>query len=278
MSRLIWSAIVVGGVGALAAMNPSAQAQLLRPVTQERSVRGFVIVPPCGGTTDNTIIAPDYGEFDQEAVARRECPDALGSGLGRQQSRIEDAALIASGRAESVSDAEVNTVIQALGFSDFRVAFALPTASRFRLMGSLMADASTTPQILAVASVSLLDSERRVMFMRVADPGIGDDPLSLSFDDIGELQPGQYTLVAGARTAMDAIARPGGGARAEFQLTLRVDGVCPADRNRDGTIDSADFFDFLDNFFRNDNADFNLDGFVNSADFFDFLAAFFTGC
>jgi len=55
--------------------------------------------------------------------------------------------------------------------------------------------------------------------------------------------------------------------------------LCPADFNRDGVVNSADFFDFLAAFFTNaPAADFNIDGSITSQDFFDFLAAFFSGC
>ncbi len=54
---------------------------------------------------------------------------------------------------------------------------------------------------------------------------------------------------------------------------------CRADWNLDATLNSQDFFDYLNDFFgANPAADFNQDGAVNSQDFFDFLNAFFAGC
>ena len=55
--------------------------------------------------------------------------------------------------------------------------------------------------------------------------------------------------------------------------------ACPADFDYSGTIDSDDFFDFLQAFLnRAVSADFNRDGTIDSQDFFDFLEAFFSGC
>jgi hypothetical protein len=73
---------------------------------------------------------------------------------------------------------------------------------------------------------------------------------------------------------------------ADGQIFFAVSGAfaigtaCPADFNSDGTVNSQDFFEFLDLFFAVDaGADFNADGVIDSQDFFDFLAAFFSpGC
>jgi hypothetical protein len=64
-----------------------------------------------------------------------------------------------------------------------------------------------------------------------------------------------------------------------YQIRVNVSPACTADFNRDGAVNSQDFFDFLAPFFSSDPAaDFNHDDAVNSQDFFDFLAAFFAGC
>ncbi|MBC7772728.1 MAG: hypothetical protein H7210_09565 [Pyrinomonadaceae bacterium] len=62
-----------------------------------------------------------------------------------------------------------------------------------------------------------------------------------------------------------------------YQLSLAA--PCTADFNKDGFVNSQDFFDFLAAFFSQEPAaDYNGDTFVNSQDFFDFLADFFVGC
>ena len=60
---------------------------------------------------------------------------------------------------------------------------------------------------------------------------------------------------------------------------LRSGTACAADFNADSSVNSQDFFDFLNAFFAGGpTADFNADSLVNSQDFFDFLNAFFASC
>jgi len=54
---------------------------------------------------------------------------------------------------------------------------------------------------------------------------------------------------------------------------------CRVDFNRDGVVNSQDFFEYIAAFFSESLlADYHRDGVINSQDVFDFLAAFFTGC
>jgi hypothetical protein len=61
--------------------------------------------------------------------------------------------------------------------------------------------------------------------------------------------------------------------------TLDVLGICPADINADGVLNSQDFFDYLTSFFALlPRADFDDSGTVDTADFFAYLDAFFAPC
>jgi hypothetical protein len=52
---------------------------------------------------------------------------------------------------------------------------------------------------------------------------------------------------------------------------------CAADWDANGSLNSADLYAFLTDFFAG-NADFNRDEETDSRDFFDFVTAFLSGC
>lgn len=65
-------------------------------------------------------------------------------------------------------------------------------------------------------------------------------------------------------------------------VMVRCSLLCACNVNRDGFLNSQDFFDFVSCFFGGgcpvgQTADYNLDGVSNSQDFFDFLVCFFGG-
>jgi hypothetical protein len=94
----------------------------------------------------------------------------------------------------------------------------------------------------------------------------------------GLLAPGDYTLsiaysVHGLSTSVTI------GSDGTAVMTLAAVPHCADDFNNDGTVNSQDFFAFLEAFFAaSPSADLNNDGVVNSQDFFDFIAVFFNGC
>lgn len=75
----------------------------------------------------------------------------------------------------------------------------------------------------------------------------------------------------------DCIVSVCGGAFASEQAEL---GLCYADYNCDGVVNSQDMFDFLSDLMNsNGRVDYiNRDGYINSQDYFDFIQVFFAGC
>jgi uncharacterized membrane protein len=91
-----------------------------------------------------------------------------------------------------------------------------------------------------------------------------------------------WTLTHGVAVSADGRTFAGSGINPKGEPAgwiATIERPCRADFNDDGTVNSADFFDFLTAFFTNaPRADFNHDQQVNSQDFFDFLGAFFAPC
>ena len=103
-----------------------------------------------------------------------------------------------------------------------------------------------------------------------------------------------FTIEAGGATQGDpfelvsVIGQPDAGpamTRGQFSLLggflagLDAPPFCPADFNRDGTVDFFDYLDFVSAFADEDpTADFNGDAIVDFFDYLDFAQAFGAGC
>jgi hypothetical protein len=95
---------------------------------------------------------------------------------------------------------------------------------------------------------------------------VGSATAALRIDAIDPADAGSY----------DCVVSNGCGTATSAAASVEV---CLADFNCSGTVNSQDFFDFLNAFFANDPAaDFNADGVISSQDFYEFLTAFFAGC
>jgi hypothetical protein len=93
--------------------------------------------------------------------------------------------------------------------------------------------------------------------------------------------PGAYTIhlrIDGE--AAGALVDPGvtgWSCTGTFGLAVSVIRTCAADWDRDGILDSRDYFEFLNGFFL-EATDFNEDSVVDSRDLFDFINAYMMGC
>lgn len=272
----------VGVVGLLLLGNGVVRAQSIVPISQDRSAFGFVIVPTCTpSSSTERVTAPDFGLFSDTALASLNCAGSLGNASGSIESNILPTAMFAHGEALSQGAAlQSRTTIHAIADSTFLLTFDLTQDARIAISGTLNVQGGD-PVGLIRSEFSIAQVNGPILFQHALDDLPTGEPDNLAFQHLIVLTPGRYRIIANASTILDASVPVNGTAFGDamfsFNLTLRP--PCPADVNRDGVVNSADFFDFLTSFLSGDPAgDFNHDGATDSRDFFAFLQAFFANC
>jgi hypothetical protein len=191
-------------------------------------------------------------------------------GQSRQTSSMNSHLMTLSATAQGTVTGTPTSHVYAQGQANFDVWFAADHPANYTMSGFV----TETGNQQSAATVTLAD-ENGVAIQTVASaPGAPN-----YFNLQGDLAPGIYHLAAtilGRAQIPPGLASNGSAAcTILFSATSSQD--CPADWNRDGALDSRDFYAFT-NDFMGGNADFNQSGHTDTLDFYDFLAAYFTGC
>jgi hypothetical protein len=205
-------------VAAAAACAVPAAAQLIVPLSQERGVHSFVIVPPCTPETDSQQqSAAGFGPLQATVVAERACKPARARAVTSQSSEIGPASIIASGAAV------LQHVVEPLPDGE-------PNSLQVDDSGVLEPGSYT----LAIGAVSGIDS--------TVPPG-GDGHASFTL---------QLLLGPPCRADFNNDGILDSQDFFDFLTCFLAPGACPpeaADFNADGFVNTQDFFDFLAAFF-----------------------------
>jgi hypothetical protein len=157
----------------------------------------------------------------------------------------------------------------AQGQTTFNILFSLSTPAAYSLSGSV----SQTGNPQSNAQVTLTDESGHQIESIASTPNNPD-----FFNRQGELAPGNYRVEA---TVLGRAQTPGplssGDALCFLLLSVTPSDGCPADWNRDGIVDTQDFYAFLADFLAG-NADFDHSGSTDVQDFLAFLLSFDGGC
>jgi hypothetical protein len=232
----VGSCIVIGLSGPISAV---AGGATLTPLTQQRTLSSFVIVPPCGppSSVSDDNAASDFLPFDSLVHAEHICDFAQGIASADQQSSISDTLLAASGSTASVASAAPIAVIHAISGSTYLVSFQIDVTTRFSLGGELSAEGAA-PVVLGYARVRLEEFDGGVITETMVEPAPNGRAVTSQVSEVVQLQPGVYTLRVDAGTVIDSMIPPSGSGTSTYDIEFTP--LDPADLDGDGDVDGID--------------------------------------
>ncbi len=258
------------GLGSALLVSGPAQAATIAPISQDRYVQAFVIVPQCGDSFSDFDEAPAFNPFNSTVQAERICKAASATANAEQNSIIAGAQLEGEGTSSSQASAMEQDVIHAISVSGYEVTFSVAGASRFTLNAGLDASGAA-PVVLSQARVRLnAVGNQAAIFEHISTPGPGGEPNPIVVEDSGELPAGEYTFRADANTVIDSTTPPNGNGNAYFQFVFGV--VRIGDVNGDGQVNIDDLLALISAWGECPQppadcpADLNHDGMVNVHD------------
>ncbi|MEE9129456.1 MAG: hypothetical protein V3T84_05515, partial [Phycisphaerales bacterium] len=232
---------------------PQATADTIIPISQQRSVDSLVNAPLCDGEFFfDHAQAKAFEPFVDVASSIHQCDQASALVAAEQQSFINPNSLEAFGSALSQVSADGpknGLATHALGSSSFNVTFEVNSTSRFVLDGIISAgNDSPDVQMYLGTQVRLTGPGDETIFDHSLTVNPGDGADSQLLDEVGQLEPGIYTLAAFAFSAVDDPVPPNGDGAAIFNFTFGV--LIQGDLNGDGTVGAADLLILLVNWGR----------------------------
>ncbi len=227
---------------------PQATADTIIPISQQRSVNSLVNAPLCDGEfLFDQAQAKAFEPFDDVASSIHQCDEASALVAAEQQSFINPNSLEAFGRALSQvsADGEKNGLAtHALGSSSFDVTFEVNSTSQFVLDGIISAGNDNPDVHMYLGTqVRLTGPGDETIFDHSLAVNTGDDADSQLLDEVGQLEPGIYTLAAFASSAVDAPVPPNGDGAAIFNFTFEV--LIPGDLDGNGSVGASDLLILL---------------------------------
>ena len=227
---------------------PQATADTIIPISQQRSVDSLANAPLCEGKfLSDQAQAKAFEPFDHSVSSIHQCDQASALVAAEQRSFINPNSLEAFGRALSQVSADGpknGLATHAIGSSSFNVTFEVNSTSRFVLDGIISAgNDSPDVEMYLGTQVRLTGPGDETIFDHSLVVNHGDGADSQPLDEVGQLEPGIYTLAAFAFSAVDAPVPPNGDGSAIFNFTFGV--LTQGDLDGDGSVGVKDLLILL---------------------------------